>query len=148
MYTIDASVWVNSFDSREPEHVHSRQTLDILRRERIPIFLPTLVLVEVAGAVSRTRHEPQMARDLAIALGRLPSVVFVPLDESLAQEAVALAAAHGLRGADAVYVAVAARMGCRLVTLDREQLARTGGIVVTETPEAALSSLASPADTL
>lgn len=36
MYTIDASVWVNSFDPREPGHVSSRQLLEVLRAHALP----------------------------------------------------------------------------------------------------------------
>ena len=60
MYTVDASVWVNAFDQREPGHLVSRQFLEVLRDQALPIIVPNLVLVEVAGAdlffqaVSRT----------------------------------------------------------------------------------------------
>jgi hypothetical protein len=29
MYTVDASVWVNAFDQREPGHLVSREFLDV-----------------------------------------------------------------------------------------------------------------------
>jgi len=64
------------------------------------------------------------------------------VDDLLARLAVALAAQHGLRGADAVYAAVAAHAGCTLVTLDQEQLNRLAGAVPTRTPAAALAELA------
>ena len=54
MYTVDASVWVNGFDQRESGHKTSRQVLERLRAQAIPIFEPMLVLAEVAGAISRT----------------------------------------------------------------------------------------------
>jgi len=41
MYTVDASVWVNAFDQREPGHAVSRQLLDLVRRRSLPIVLPT-----------------------------------------------------------------------------------------------------------
>src|SRR5436305_7951293 len=107
MYTIDTSVWVNGFDRREPGHAISRQVLDLLGTLALPIIVPYLVLVEVAGAISRTRNNPAQAQAFAVALSHLPSVTLVPLDEMLAHQALALAAQHGLRGADAVYAAVA-----------------------------------------
>jgi predicted nucleic acid-binding protein len=51
MYTVDASVWVNAFDQREPGHV-SRQLLEVLQRQALPIIVPKLVLGEVSGAIS------------------------------------------------------------------------------------------------
>lgn len=65
MYTVDASVWVNAFDGREPGHAISRQCLDLLRVQALPIVVPNLVLVEVAGAISRTRHDPAQAQTFA-----------------------------------------------------------------------------------
>ena len=51
MYTIDASVWVNAFDQREPGHQVSRQFLEVVRDQALPIIVPNVVLVEVAGAI-------------------------------------------------------------------------------------------------
>ena len=42
MYTVDASVWVNAFDRREPGHQVSRQFLEVLRDQALPIIVPNL----------------------------------------------------------------------------------------------------------
>ena len=81
MYTVDASVWVNAFDQREPGHQVSRQFLEVLRSQALPIIVPNLVLVEVTGAISRTRHAPAQAQAFATALSRLPHVTVRVLDE-------------------------------------------------------------------
>ena len=72
MYTVDASVWVNAVDQREPGHLVSRQFLEMVRDRAVPIIVPNLVLVEVAGAISRTHQAPVQAQAFAIALSRLP----------------------------------------------------------------------------
>ncbi len=144
MYTVDASVWVNAFDRREPGHTVSRQVLDILGTQGIAIVVPNLVLAEVAGAISRTRNDPTQALAFATTLGKLPNVTFVPLDNVLMQQAQTLAALHALRGADAVYAAVALQSGCTLITRDNEHLTRLTGIVTAVTPEVALADLISP----
>ena len=146
MYTVDASVWVNGFDQSETGHETSRHFLEHLRTEALPVFLPNLVCVEVAGAITRTRGEPERALDFVAALTRLPNVTLVPLDEDLARQAQALAADHGLRGADAVYAAVALRSGCALISLDREHLTRVNGVVAVGTPAAALEQAAAEAE--
>ncbi len=138
MYTVDASVWVNAFDRREPGHEISRRFLEVLQAEALPVVVPTLLGVEIAGAVSRTRGEPQRAQEFAAAVARLPNVTITPLDEDLAQQAQGLAAQHGLRGADAVYAAVALGADCTLVSLDREHLTRLGDVVPACTPAEAL----------
>ena len=144
MYTVDASVWVNGFDQREPGHAISRQLLDLLATRRIPVVAPNLLLAEVAGAISRTRQDPAQAQAFATALGNLPNVTLVQLDDLLLQQAQVLAAQHGLRGADAVYAAVALQAGCTLISLDNEHLTRLTGIVATRTPADALTDLSSP----
>lgn len=141
MYTVDASVWVNSFDQREPGHEISRRVLERLRDQTVSVILPHLVLAEVAGAVSRTRNNPAQALAFATAIGYLPNVRLVSLDASLAQQAAQLAAQHGLRGADAVYAAVAIQANCTLITLDNEHLTRLIGIVPTQRPIEALANL-------
>lgn len=137
-------MWVNGFDHREAGHVTSRQLLEVLRTRVLPIIVPNLVLAEVAGAISRTRHDPVRAEAFATTLGRLPNVTVVALDEALGDQARALAAQHGLRGADAVYAAVAQQAGCTLISLDQEHLTRLGSIVTVYTPAAVLAELVPP----
>lgn len=144
MYTIDASVWVNGFDQREPGHVASHQLLELVRAQGLPIIEPMLVLAEVAGAISRTRQDPARAQAFAAALGQLPNVTVVPLDTALGQRALELAAQHGLRGADAVYAAVARHTASTLISLDNEHLTRLADIVRVQTPEEALAELSPP----
>jgi predicted nucleic acid-binding protein len=68
----------------------------------------------------------------------------VALDEALGEQARALAAQYGLRGADAVYAAVAQQAGCTLISLDHEHLTRLGNIVTVHTPATALAELIPP----
>jgi predicted nucleic acid-binding protein len=112
VYTVDASVWGNGFDRREAGHATSRQLLGVFRTRALPIMVPNLVLAEVAGAISRTRNDPVRAEAFATTVGRLPNVAVVARDEALGYQARARAAQYGLRGADAVYAAVAQQAGC------------------------------------
>jgi predicted nucleic acid-binding protein len=144
IYTVDASVWVNGFDQREAGHATSRQLLQALRTRALPIIVPNLVLAEVAGAISRTRNDPVRAEAFATTLGRLPNVTVVALDVALGDQARVLAAQYGLRGADAVYAAVAQQAGCTLISLDHEHLTRLGSIVTVHTPAEVLAELIPP----
>jgi predicted nucleic acid-binding protein len=76
------------------------------------------------------------------ALHSWPNQTFIGLDEALAERAVNLAATARLRGADAVYAAVAQRYDTTLVTLDREQLERLPSLVKTARPDDVLRDLA------
>ncbi len=144
MFTIDASVWVNSFDQREPGHQQSRQLLERLAQGSSPVFLPYLVCVEVAGAVSRTRQNPAQAQAFIAAMRELPNITFIPLDSMLSEQASTLASQYGLRGADAVYAAVALEYGTTLISLDHEHLTRLIGIIPVLSPVMALQNLPAP----
>ena len=107
MYTIDASVWVNSFDARETGYETSRAFLQQVAAQQVPIFVPYLLLVEVSGAISRARQVAEQAQTFALTVRSLPNVTFIGLQAELTVEAIRLAATHKLRGADAIYTAVA-----------------------------------------
>jgi len=122
----------------------SHQFLEMLQNQTLPIIVPNLVLVEVAGVISRTRQAPVQAQAFATALSRLPHVTVRVLDEVCALYALTLAAQHGLRGADAVYAAVAREAGSTLVTLDNEHLTHLATLMTVCTPAVALAALKPP----
>jgi predicted nucleic acid-binding protein len=141
MFTIDASVHVSALNPAEADSATSQAFLALARQKRAPLFCPTLLLVEVAAAVARAFDDTDRAVALAVALRGLPNQTLVPLDETLADRAVDLAAMARLRGADAVYAAVAQQYGTTLITLDRQQLARLPPLVSTALPADVLSEM-------
>ena len=141
MYTVDASVWINAFDQRENGHVDSREFLQLIKTRGLAVAVPTLMLVEVAGTISRTRGDINQAIAFAEALAALPHVTFYDLDNTAAHQSLLLAANRKLRGADAIYAALALQVGSTLVTLDKEQLNRLTGIVATVTPADAVATV-------
>jgi predicted nucleic acid-binding protein len=140
-YTIDASVFVNAFNSAEAGHTESRRLLAYLCDQAAPLIAPTLLLPEVAAAIRRGRGDEDLARRFAATLSRLPNLVLKSLDQTLAQQAGDIAAQYSLRGADAVYAAVALQFGSTLVSLDREQRERVSAALPTCTPAEALTDL-------
>lgn len=141
-YTVDASVFLNAFNLGETGQEDSNRFLNHLQAQAIPIIVPTLLLPEVAAAISRGRQDANLAEAFANTLSRLPNLIFMPLDTLLAQQAAEVAAQHRLRGSDAVYAAVALRFGSHLVTLDREQRSRLEKVLTTGTPTETLKTLA------
>ena len=107
----------------------------------VSVIAPLLLPIEVAGVISRTRGQLELAQSIAYAMLALPFVQWVAVDEALSRRASKLAAAHRLRGADAIYAAVASLHDCPLVTLDHEQLMRLPPAVVTLTPTQACEKL-------
>jgi predicted nucleic acid-binding protein len=144
MYTVDTSVWVNGSDTLEAGHEISRACLQLLAQRGDHLVLPTLVLAEIAGALSRTRLDATLADTFAAQVAALPNVTLVPLDETLAHQARILAAKHRLRGADAVYAALALAAHTTLISLDNEHLTRLTGIVGVITPAQLVGTLAPP----
>jgi len=139
VYTVDASVFLNAFLPREAGHAESTSLLTRLRDASAPVVVPTLLLPEVAAAIARGQSDDMLARAFAGALRRLPHLVWIPLDDALAQSAAEVAAQHRLRGSDAVYAAVALRFGSVLVTLDHEQRERLTTVLDARTPAEALA---------
>lgn len=139
-YTIDASVFLNAFNPWEQDHQESHRLLEMIREQEIPIIVPTLVLPEVAAAVARGHDDSSLAVRFAETLARLPHLILVEVDGATARQAAEIAAAYRLRGADAVYAAVAERFGCILVTLDQEQRTRVAELIPTRTPAETMSN--------
>ncbi len=138
-YTIDASVHTNALNTREPGAQESQKFLEWVEQEGSEIICPTLLIPEVAAALSRALGDPEKGLAFALAIRDLPRLTLVSLDESLAVAAAGLAARHRLRGADAAYAAVAERYQATLVTNDRQQLERLANILPVMRPAQALA---------
>jgi predicted nucleic acid-binding protein len=141
LLTLDASVFVAACRRHEPGHAASRALLDGLREAAVPLIEPAVLPVEVAAALRRTGSNPALAKEFAEAILGLPHLTVVAVDERMARRAVAMATQHQLRGADALYVTVAAQYGAHLVTLDGEQLRRAPAALHACKPEAAAALL-------
>lgn len=137
-YTIDASVFVNAFNPHEKGHAESLQILAAIHERGDPVIVPALIVPEIASAVARASDDSAGALHYASATATLPHVTLVTLTITMARQAAELAAKHRLRGADAVYLAVARRYGTTLVTRDSEQCIRGSAIAVCQTPKKAL----------
>ena len=141
MYTLDASVHVNALNPHEAESVTSQALLRLVRQQRIPLFCPTLLPVEVAAVIARRRDDADHSATLAMLVRGWPNQTLVPLEGAVADRAINLAARLRLRGADAVYAAVAQQYGTTLITLDRQQLERLPPEVRTARPADVLGTI-------
>ncbi len=141
MYVIDASVHVADARPKEPHHVQAHTLLTRLAAEGRLVYLPTIVLAEVAAAISRGTGQSGLAQRLVAALWRVPHFEYVSVDDTLGQLAAELAAQYQIRGCDAVYVALARQRGATLVTLDRQQRDRAPSDVIARTPAEELAQI-------
>lgn len=148
MFTVDASVHINGLNPAEEGSPESQAFLEQIYRHPWPVFSPTLLLVELAATVARVFNDTERGIVVAQAVQGLPGQIWVPLDDALAEEAARLAARYRVRGADAVYAAVARRYGAALVTRDRQQLERLRPALPVLAPAQALANLAQRAESL
>jgi len=133
-YTIDASVWVAALLPTDLHHQSSRDVLVRLMAQNAPIICPTLILPEVAAAVARNTDNDELAIQGSEAVRDFPGMTLRLLEPDLAMKAARLTATHRLRGADALYVTVAAEEQAVLVTWDAEIHNRGAAAVHTVTP--------------
>jgi predicted nucleic acid-binding protein len=141
MYTLDASVHISALNSLEPESGASQALLRLVHQRQIPLLCPTLLPVEVAAAIGRLMDDADRAVAMAALVRDWPNQTLVPLDSAVVDRASDLAARSRLRGADAVYAAVAQQYGTTLITLDRQQLERLPPEVRTARPADVLGEI-------
>jgi predicted nucleic acid-binding protein len=140
VHVVDASVWVSRFVDEDIHHEPSRTWLAGRVEEGTTIAAPALLLAEVAGAIARRTNRSELATRALSLLQRLPRMRLVPVEMELAQLAGRLAGDLGLRGADALYVSLAQRLGVPLVTWDRDQRERSAATIDVRTPRDLLAS--------
>ena len=132
--TLDANVLVASSRIQEPGYAASRRLLDEEHARQTAFCCPVLVLPECVAAVARATGLREKAARMLSDIRALPTLRLVPIDEALASRAAEIAMNYGLRGADAVYVAVAEAFAATLLTWDVEMLERAPAVVPTMTP--------------
>jgi predicted nucleic acid-binding protein len=92
------------------------------------------VLAEVSGSIARRTGNDQLGYQIVQQIRQLPTLQLITVDDVLGQLAAQIASTYRLRGADAVYLAVARRLQIPLVSWDREQLDRATALVTTYQP--------------
>jgi predicted nucleic acid-binding protein len=131
---LDASVWVSSLKTADVNHVISRQWIAAWMSAGESILVPRSFLTEVGGAVARTSRLPDLGQKaIADVLGN-PAIRLISVDDALVDLASRRAVGMLLRGADAVYVALAERLRIPLVTWDQEQLVRAASVIEVRRP--------------
>jgi predicted nucleic acid-binding protein len=134
MIVIDASVWVSLLLRQDVNYADTHNWMTKVFSSRIPIAAPLLLLAEVGGAIARRLSQPVMGERAIKRLAAIPTLRLVSIDHSLGIQAGNIAARYQLRGADAVYVTVAANLNVPLISWDNQQINRAVGLVNAFTP--------------
>lgn len=133
-HVIDASVFVSSSRIKEPNSHTSIRFIESLQQQGQAIYGPALVIVECVAAIARSTGEITLATEIITLIKSLPNLQLVDITVTLADKAALIAMQHRLRGADAIYVALAFEVNATLVTWDNEMLVRGAPVVKTITP--------------
>lgn len=135
---VDASVWVARFLEADRHHDVAIACITALLERESRLIIPVLAWPEVAGAIARRTGRTGAAEnglDAVNIIRALRWIESVPMDPSLAHEAAKIAGTRKLRGADAIYVALAVTRRMPLITLDTEMLERARDVAEVLTPE-------------
>ena len=135
MIVVDASVWISVLLADDFFHVQSYSWFQTYSELQGEMSEPSLLLPEVAAGLRRRTNDPLVSRNAVQYLTHLTELHIVPIDSHLAHTAAEMAADYRLRGADAVYAALAYSRDVPLVTWDQEQIERVQGVVKVGTPQ-------------
>lgn len=131
-FVVDASIWVARLVPQDEHHNKVKNWIENQLREGTTLVSPSFLLVEIAGAISRRTGDPDLAQQAWSQVSVLPSIHLVEMNQELILEAARMAASYGFRGADSIYVAVAALLKIPLITLDVDQRERAKKIIIVE----------------
>lgn len=136
MAVVDASVWVSLCHRKDRHHERSRDWLVSVLESDEALCAPALFVVEVAAAIRRLTGSEDHAREVLENLSELGIVTLIEVTVERSARAAGIAARTAVRGADAVYLELAASRDETLVTWDRRQLERGKAVASVMTPVA------------
>ena len=127
-YVLDASVAAKWFTRHEePDREKALALRDRHRRRHCRLILPELGLIEVMNALRFAPRAVEPDSSTALAVLNDLQLHVEPVDWELLRKATAIAWAYRTSVYDAVYVALAERIGFPLVTADEELVRRMKG---------------------
>lgn len=106
---VGASVLVSVYLTTDKFHASSRAWLMTYIASMDTMTAPSILLAEVAGAIARRTGNPALGHVAVQQIERIPRLTLAPITIAAVRLAASLAADLQLKGADATYVAVAAR---------------------------------------
>lgn len=134
MPVIDASVYVALCHQADPEHERCRAWLEEALENRRPLFAPNMLVIEVGSSIRRLTGDEETASRAVTKLLADGWIELLPLSGARSRSAATTGAQTGVRGADAVYLALALELREPLVTIDKQQLVRGSAVTSVERP--------------
>lgn len=130
--TIDASVWIAAADVTDRFHQPSRDLLRKVIAEGIAVIQPAFARTEVACALARRLRDGAQGQLLTHSLMNRMVTSEVAIDSAFLTVTETIGTSQFLRGADALYAAVAQQSQSVLISWDNEHLQRASGFTPTE----------------
>jgi predicted nucleic acid-binding protein len=134
MAVIDTSVYVAIVKATEPHHQISRKWFQETKLNGEQISAPVIFLAEVAAAIGRGQDDTELVKKVVQTITDQKLIELFPISFTMAERAAVIAAEQRIRGADALYVALAEHLGDELVTWDEQQRLRGAAVVTTRLP--------------
>lgn len=131
---LDASVLVALFSPYDPFHERASTLFSRLQEGEMEVVIPSLALAEVACALFRRTQNFEFTHTSLLTMKESPIIRIEEVTVELATRAARLVKYAPLRGADAIYVALAELEDGILYTFDAEQRERGKAIVETREP--------------
>ncbi len=101
---VDASVWVARLITQDAFHDRSRHWLDVQQEHGVQFVAPTLLLVEVAAAISRRTGDRELAKQAVEALQALPDLRLVEMYLFYGAIVEIVVAQHEVNGASHLFI--------------------------------------------
>jgi predicted nucleic acid-binding protein len=130
--TIDASVWIAAADATDKFHQPSRGLLRKVVADGIAVIQPAFGRTEVACALARRLRDGAQGQQLTHSLMNRMVTSEIAMDVAFLTATENIGTSLFLRGADALYAAVAQQSQGPLISWDNEHLQRAGGITPTD----------------
>lgn len=123
--TIDASVFVAFLDNEDCEQLNASKCIEFCQKGNQKIFISSVFVSEVISALGRKTQNMNIALKAYDLIEAMKNIKFVTLDEEFSKKTNSLVARLFLRGADAIYAAIAQNSKSVLITLDKEMQKRS-----------------------
>jgi predicted nucleic acid-binding protein len=135
---VDTSVLIGSLLATDAHYEESSAWGRFWFIRSYDAHFPMLILPELAGVLTRGGTPPQRVANAVAAIVERPTLHLHDQDLTNSLLAARVATATGLKGADAVFVALAAWLDLPLVSWDRQQRERGEAFCRTMTPVEAM----------